>query len=888
MGTKTKLIWIFVVIRLSLTAQSDFSDKVIAAPDAVSLTQLLDSNPAAITPNLFEVCRKAARVQLDKRQTAESMREYKIALEIAKRLKSDGMTALATQGIAVCFRRMGQNREALALYEEDLPLAISSGDRTLEAQYFRGIGNCHRYLGEFAQAIEADEHSVAINRELGIPTELGGSLFNLGDDYLNIGDVRRAAELYEESQRLGPNAVSETFITSNLGVIANLLGNYEAAISYLQRSMALAQKDNDSEHLAMALRNIGDSYDGLAEYDKALASFNRALPLAIQSNDRDLQASVLQGRASLYVELNRRSLALSDMQAALKLAEQVDSGDTKAINLSQLASMELTMGNTASGCDHASQAVAISLQFPSPDVKWQAYDALGECQVQKGEADNASKSFEQAIDAIETWRAMAGESEADTPRFLEARIAPYHHFLKLEFDQGLRERALSLAERAKARQLLDVVRGGKTEIANEMTQAERDEERSLSTHISQLVQQQTAAVENAARAEIQSRLERTEREMEAFRMRLYASHPTLAAKRGDAVPITLTQSAQLLPDSHTALVEFSSTESELYVFIVVRGPSGKPILRSHVIHWTRSELVKETDAFLTQLAARDLSYRDNAQRLYNRLLGPLAADLKSSTLLVVVPDGALWNLPFQALIAPDGHYLIEDKTLFYAPSLTYLSETRRLRVAHAPSSHRLLALGDPDTANLPETAREVKELVNLYGTESSKSLTGANALKAIWVKDAPNYQILHLATHGFLNVNNPMYSYLLFSGKTGSDKILEAREVLRLNLHSDLVVLSACETGRGRVAVGEGLVGMSWAFLLAGTPTAVVSQWKVDSVSTTRLMIAMHSSLRSVSASRSLPGRARSLQQAALSLMQSPEYHHPNYWAGFVMIGDGY
>ncbi len=884
----TKRIWLFAALCFNLTAQGDFTDRIIAAPDTASLTQLLDSNLSAITPELFESCRKAARTQLDKRETAESMREYKIALEIAKRLKSDGMTAAATQGIAVCFRRMGQHRQALALYQESLPLAVSSGDRTLEAQYYRGIGNCQRYLGEFAQAIEADEHSVAINRELNIPAELGGSLFNLGDDYLNTGDIRRAAELYEESQRVGHNTVPEMFVTSNLGVVANLLGNYEAAISYLEKSMALAQKVNDSDHLAMGLRNIGDSYEGLADYDKALDSYNRALPLAVQAHDPDLQASVLQGRAALYVELNRRTMALSDMQAALALAAQVDSGDTKAINLSQLASMELTMGQTESGCGHAEQAVAISLHFPSPDVKWQAYDALGVCQVQKKEPADARKAFEQAIDAIETWRSMAGGNESDTPRFLEARIAPYHHLLKLDLDQGLREPAFSLAERAKARQLLDVVRGGKTEIAGGMTPAERAEEHRLGSHISQLDQQATAAVEPKAHAEVQNRLEHAQREMEAFRVRLYASHPALAAKRGEAVPITLTQSAQLLPDAHTALIEFSSTESELYVFLIARGTSGKPILRSHVIHWPRLDLAKETDAFLTQLSARDLSYRVAAQHLYNRLLGPLASDLQSSTLLVFVPDGPLWNLPFQALITPAGHYLIEDKTLFYAPSLTYLRESRRLRIAAPASTHRLLALGDPDSGNLPETAREVKEIVNLYGTETSEAFTGVNALKASWVREAPKYRILHLATHGFLNAKNPMYSYLLFSGKTGSDKVLEAREVLQLNLHSDLVVLSACETGRGRVAIGEGLVGMSWAFLLAGAPTAVVSQWKVDSVSTTRLMIAMHNSLKPVLASQNLPGRARSLQQAALSLMQNPEYRHPNYWAGFVMIGDGY
>ncbi len=94
-------------------------------------------------------------------------------------------------------------------------------------------------------------------------------------------------------------------------------------------------------------------------------------------------------------------------------------------------------------------------------------------------------------------------------------------------------------------------------------------------------------------------------------------------------------------------------------------------------------------------------------------------------------------------------------------------------------------------------------------------------------------------------------------------------------------MLSACDTGRGEVLAGEGLVGMSWAFLAAGTRTTVVSQWKVESASTTDLMLAFHRNLKEM-------GRARSLRQAMLATMRTPEHRHPYYWAGFVMIGNGY
>jgi CHAT domain-containing protein len=116
------------------------------------------------------------------------------------------------------------------------------------------------------------------------------------------------------------------------------------------------------------------------------------------------------------------------------------------------------------------------------------------------------------------------------------------------------------------------------------------------------------------------------------------------------------------------------------------------------------------------------------------------------------------------------------------------------------------------------------------------------------------------------------------------DGLLEAREIMRLDLHADLVVLSACETARGRIGAGEGMIGMSWAFFVAGVPTMVASQWKVNSESTAKLMIDFHKRLKEESSAQSQT-TATALQQAALNVMKDSRYRHPYFWAGFVIIG---
>lgn len=173
---------------------------------------------------------------------------------------------------------------------------------------------------------------------------------------------------------------------------------------------------------------------------------------------------------------------------------------------------------------------------------------------------------------------------------------------------------------------------------------------------------------------------------------------------------------------------------------------------------------------------------------------------------------------------------------------------------------------------------------DIWGVGHSKVLVGPDAGKKVFKVEASKYGIIHLATHGILDDGNPMYSRLLMArteNDPDDDGMLEAREVMQMNLRADLVVLSACQTARGRISAGEGVVGMSWAFFVAGVPTVIVSQWKVDSASTAKLMINFHQRLKVQNGTM----KAQALRQAALGLLKDKTHQHPFYWGGFVLIG---
>jgi CHAT domain-containing protein len=189
---------------------------------------------------------------------------------------------------------------------------------------------------------------------------------------------------------------------------------------------------------------------------------------------------------------------------------------------------------------------------------------------------------------------------------------------------------------------------------------------------------------------------------------------------------------------------------------------------------------------------------------------------------------------------------------------------------------------------LLDAEREVNMLGKLYGPGRSRVLVGARATEEAVKAEAEKYPLLHFATHALLDSRNPMYSRILLSqaGRgAGEDGLLEAWELMKLDLTAELVVLSACQTAGGRVGAGEGIIGMSWALFVAGCPTVVVSQWKVDSARTADLMLEFHRNLLRRDGRAPAMTKAEALRAASLKLLHS-QYNHPAYWAGFVLIGN--
>jgi CHAT domain-containing protein len=470
---------------------------------------------------------------------------------------------------------------------------------------------------------------------------------------------------------------------------------------------------------------------------------------------------------------------------------------------------------------------------------------------------------------------------------------PYRELLSLFVERRRFRDALLVAERFRARALGTAAARGHVDRLPSMSEADAKEDDALNDKIAELNRKLLASRHDPANAALRTQLEETRIEQRLFLARVYASRPDIRHRSLDDPQIVLADAQRVLPRGDEAVLNFSVDDDETFAFYVDR--HGKDLdIAVERIAIRKADLEEKIRRFVSQIERRDLDYRRSARSLYDLLLAPFGSRIAGKRLLYVVPDGMLWRLPFQALQRADGQYVVQIVGLAYTPSLTLLRNARS--DGHARSGSRtLLAIADPtiarqteravhatqrgtELAPLPDARTEVREIRRTYGGDS-RVLIGAEATETRVKQLAPRFRILHVATHGVLDDAAPMYSALVLAASDADDGLLEAREMMDLDLGTDLAILSACETAGGDVTPGEGIIGMSWALMVAGCRNTVVSQWKVESRSTAELMIAFHRR-----AGRPGADYASALRHAQRELMQKEEFSHPYYWAPFVLV----
>jgi CHAT domain-containing protein/tetratricopeptide (TPR) repeat protein len=899
------------------TPEDDLAAALTAATTPAESDALLSAQPELVTPDLVRALTKQARDLLAHGKQTEALTICDLALKIAQRLDDKRGMFLTLRVKAEIARVRGDEIQALEYLDRCLKLAEELGDKASIGDALNSLGIVYALQSDYPRALSLFEQNLKIREELGNKLDIARELSNIGNILVYQGDKVRALDHYQRSLKLAEEVGNKAGSSATLNSIGNLYysqGNYAQALEYFQQSLRIKQEIGDKAGAARALNNIGVIYSVQGEYAQALESLQQNAKIWEELGDKLGLVETLHYIRGVYLAKGDYAGALTYDQRALKGAEELGNNELVSEILATAGENYLRLGQYQAASEAAARAASLADQFGVPDVLWSAKTIAGKAQLGLNQPQLAQQYFLESIATIEKLRGQVAGGEGEQQRFFENKVAPYQAMVQLSLTRHDTAEALSYAERAKGRVLLDVLSNGRANITKAMTSDELKRDHELSAELAalntQLVRVKTQSKPDAAQvADTQTRLDKTRLEYEAFQANLYAAHPELRVQRGKTHPLTLAEARDLLPDEETAILEYVVTENGSYLFVLraAKDARDKVELTVHKLDGTSKELSEMADSFLQRVSERDLTVKEPAGRLYDLLIKPAEEQLRGVRKLCIVPDGALWNVPFQALHQDARGYLLEQYAVVYAPSLSVLREMERranaLRLQRGSAT--LLAVGNPTVSGetvakaritrrdepltpLPDAEKEVNTLGRLYG-HGSKVLIGPQAQEGSMKAEASKYKVLHFATHAILDDRNPLYSHIVLSRAADDlqeDGLLEAWEIMKLDLNAELAVLSACETARGRIAAGEGIIGMSWALFVAGTPAAIVSQWKVDSARTSELMIEFHRNLlRQRSTGKRAPSKSEALRQAALKVFHGP-YNHPAYWAGFILIGD--
>ena len=746
----------------------------------------------------------------------------------------------------------GEGRPAMAFYEKEAADLERRGLRLEAAQAQIALVTTALRLGAYQRGIRAALRASELLKSEppsdDVREKMVRARLNLGYLYRQVGDLQEARRHFEEGARLTPDFRSSTArlfwggdFARGLATVAFSAGDFQEtvrrgneAIQLYEKYLAALHTDSPLDprrrggrrSMGWGLYLVGNAYRRLGQLDAAEPYYDRALAIA-----RELRFAALEADA-----------------------------------LTQLGWAALARRDRAKALGHFEEARALGERMNyAPLLLW-AQAGIGWSHFWERRYDQALPAFRKALDLVEDLRADLQDPGLRSG-FLEDKQQIYHGAVWSALLLGKADEAFSLAERGRSRAFLDLL-GSQTVLSKGKTRALVEEEVRLRARLSEAKALAQDATGGGEQASAQKQMEAAERAYRAFLERVRLENREQASLM-TVEPVTLQEVQRLLP-ADTTLVEYLVSERESIAWVIDR--SRVEVVRLPI---RRADLLTEVREFRRSIEDRALvpQVQARAEALHERLFARLRPHIRDDRVLLV-PHDVLHYLPFGALRNRAGRWLVEDFTLTTLPSASVL---KYLQGKGQEASSAVLAVGNPDLGpalNLRYAEREARSIGDRFPGAQILLRQEATKLKVKALSGEAG--LIHLATHGELNEQDPLGSALLLVPEGADGGRLEVREIFGLDLKARLVVLSACETGLGKLSQGDELVGLQRAFLYAGTPAVVTTLWKVDDRASFLLMREFYDQLKT-------RGPAEALRRAQSAAMA--EFPHPFFWAAFGLTG---
>lgn len=858
--------------------------------------------------------------KLRSQQTAASRRaaieKYEHALQLFQSAGDSYRCALTSLSIGITYYPLNEYRKALDYFNQTLTLAIAIGDHRLEAVTETWLGGLLDIFGDVVKALDHHKRALELAHEGNWSVIEANALSNIGTIYNDGADWQKALEYYNQAlpifRAVGAKP-NEAKTLGNIGTAYSMSGEQQKALDYLQQSLPLLKAGSDRNTEAYTLVNIGRVYFRLNDYEKALEYYNRAQTIQRETGNRAQEGETLDDLGQTYAAQGQYQRALEYHRQALEIQQVVGNVLRQGTALINLGKAYNLLQQPKDALQHFNRALVIFRGIDDLKSSAMALEGLARAEQKLGNPAAARKHIEESLALSETVRARSGSLQLRASYRASVENA-YEFYIDLLMQQGQNAEALKASERGRARSLLERLSEARVDIRQGVDPVLLDKERDLVQVLTAKAQRemrlntrQAGAEEVAAMRREISELEDQYQQVEAA---IRKSSPQYAA-------LTQPQSLDLKGiqqqlDPNSVLLEYALGEERSYVWVVTTDSLKSYQLPQRAVIETLARQVSES------LSARsDAAFRRASKELSWLILSPLANDFGKRR-LIVVADGALQYVPFAALsfAAGNGYRpLVLTHEVVNLQSASAFALQRHNLANRKPAAKAVAVIADPvfsladarltsdlnatrsiehmpagpggqlSIQRLPFTRSEADRILAVAPTSSMKALDFRANRTIATSGELSNYRYVHFATHGYLDTTRAELSAIVLSlvdqeGKP-QDGFLRVQDIYNLNLPAELVVLSACETGLGKDVTGEGLDGLTRAFMYAGARRLIVSLWNVNDKATAALMQRLY-----VEMLKSNKTPAAALRAAQIQLMRTRQWQSPYYWAAFVMQGE--
>lgn len=865
----------------------------------------------------------------------KALEYFNESLRIHQEMKAPIDAALALTNIGIAYKRTGQLDKAMETYNQALLAFREGSDRSDEAATLMRIGNVYQVMGEPQKAIDYLGQALVIQRSVGERLDQARTLNNLGIVYDNLGEfdkeldsLTQARQIYHEVGNRGGEAMA----LINMGRLFETIGQVPKALDAYMTALPVYRELGDRDNEANALNNIGMAYSDAGETEKALTAYNQALELYRAAEDRDGQASLLNNVGELYRRQHELQKALASFSQALSIVRAVGDRSGEAYALTNTGAVYSELGDKQRAVELFTEGFSIATETGDPILKSLVCYNLMDAQSESSPA-LAIYFGKQAVNFLQQVRSnMQNLDSSMNKSFLASKEKYYQDLARLLIDKGRLPEAQQVLDMLKQQEYTDYVRGdsadttGKISLTAAEKQGEQDYEDSTADLVS--VSEQWSQLRS-----ITSRTPEQEQQYQKASAALAKGNQALndywtrlyklfgQSSEANAQVAEVKGKAALLRDQVAQMPNtvalYTLVTSDRYSVLLITGKA--MVARQYPI--SEKELNEKVAAFQTQLRNPSSDPHPLGQELYRILIGPIKGDLEQARAQTLVWSlgGVLRYIPMAALY--DGNkYLVEkyDLVATTPASASYLGDHPKSENINA------LAMGisrqyEDDLKPLPAVVGELENVVKDPETPGAQGvLPGKILLNNQFTEQAMEkalegqHPIVHIASHFVYRPGDDRASYLLLAGKDANSAgyhltVADLRDNPNLTLTgTDLLTLSACETGVGGIA-GDGreVDGLATTAQLKGAKAVISSLWQVNDTSTGLLLADFY---RRWALSNGKISKAEALRQSQVDMLhqRSPshaeadprgisvldaqktygDFEHPYYWAPFILTGN--